>query len=45
MRDVFWSRAQSQAREHVGVRQTLSALNRLWKPDALTPVDLTKSLT
>lgn len=26
------------------IRHILSALNRLWKPDALSPVDLTKSL-
>ena len=43
-RDVFWSRAQAQARENLGVRQVLAALNRLWKPDPSTPVDLTKSL-
>lgn len=43
-RDVFWSKAQVRAREHLSVRQVLAALNRLWKPDAATPVDLTKSL-
>ena len=44
VRDVFWSQAQTQARENLGVRQVLAALNRLWRPDAHTPVDLTKSL-
>ncbi|CAN0067977.1 unnamed protein product [Scytosiphon promiscuus] len=44
-RDVFWSQAQAQCREHLGVRQVLDALNRLWKPDAKAPVDLTKSLS
>eukprot|EP00752_Nemacystus_decipiens_P011248 g9996.t1 len=45
VRDVFWSQAQTQARENVRVRQVLAALNRLWKPDAHTPVDLTKTLS
>lgn len=44
VKDVFWSKTQAQAREHGSVRAVLSALNRLWKPDSLAPVDLTKSL-
>ncbi|CAM9431399.1 unnamed protein product [Ectocarpus sp. 12 AP-2014] len=44
-KDVFWSQAQAQAREHDGVRQVLAALNRLWRPDAHSPADLTKSLS
>lgn len=43
-RDVFWSKSQAQAREDLRVRQVLASLNRLWKPDPATPMDLTKSL-
>ncbi|CAM9473454.1 unnamed protein product [Choristocarpus tenellus] len=45
VRSLFWSQAQVQAREHTGVRNVLSALNRLWKPDASSVIDLTKSLS
>lgn len=44
VRNVYWSKAQVQAREDVRIRHLLSSLNRLWKPDAKSAVDLSKSL-